>query len=340
MSSTSPHPRHAASRPHLRHVPAPVRPLLRAASLIALAVATFLLAAVFTACGPAYAATASTASTASTATASSDAPSQDSPTSPGSPEPCPAGEATGGTCGTDGAIASDGSPLTDQAAPQPSPTSDQPQRRCKGCRLTQEEYEARQADKQAAHDRAVARAERGQARRDEAARKRAEREQKRASRSSSADRTSRSSSRSGSKASTGSQTDSNAPALPGTSPDSSQAADGPGDGSQAYSSDTDASAPDASTPSDVPAHAQPPAPYDPSKDPAAVKREAARQAADAVASRRPVPTTPASSATPAAAATPHAGHSVLGTIALAGLAGTIAYRRFRSSSRHLRHQRA
>lgn len=338
MSSTSPHPRHAASRPHLRHVPAPVRPLLRAASLIALAVATFLLAAVFTACGPAYAATASTA------TASSDAPSQASPTSPGSPEPCPAGEATGGTCGTDGAIASDGSPLTGQAASQPSPASDQPQRRCKGCRLTQEEYEARQADKQAAHDRAVARAERGQARRDEAARKRAEREQKRASRSSSADRTSRSSSRSGSKASTGSQTGSNAPALPGTSPDSSQAADGPGDGSQTYSSDTDTSAPDtsapdASTPSDVPAHAQPPAPYDPSKDPAAVKREAARQAADAVASREPVPTTPSPSAT-TATATPHAGHSVLGTIALAGLAGTVAYRRFRSGSRHLRHQRA
>ena len=338
MSSTSPHPRHAASRPSSRHVPAPVRPLLRAASLIALAVATFLLAAVFTACGPAYAATASTA-TASTAT-SPTAPT--SPTSPGSPEPCPAGEATGGTCGTDGAIASDGSPLTGQAASQPSPTSDQPQRRCKGCRLTQEEYEARQADKQAAHDRAVARAERGQARRDEAARKRAEREQKRASRSSSADRTSRSSSRSGSKASTGSQTDSNAPALPGTSPDSSQAADGPGDGSQAYSSDTDASAPDASTPSDVPAHAQPPAPYDPSKDPAVVKREAARQAADAVASHKPVPASPSTATTSPTSTSPGAGagHSVLGTIALAGLAGTVAYRRFRSGSRHLRHQRA
>lgn len=329
-------PRHAAPT----HIPTPLRLLLKAAGLITLAVATFLLAAVFTACGPAYAATASSDPAASTAT-SPTAPT--SPASPTSPEPCPPGEATGGTCGTDGAIASDGSPLTGQAASQPSPTSDQPARRCKGCRLSQEEYDARQADKQAAHDRAVARAERGQARRDEAARKRAEREQKRASRSSSADRTSRSSSRSGSKASTGSQTGSSTSALPDTSPDSSQAADGPGDGSQAYSSDTDASASDAAPlQSDVPAHARPPAPYDPSKDPAAVRREAARAAADAVASHKPVPASPSTATTSPTSPSPapHAGHSVLGTLALAGLAGTIAYRRLRSGSRHLRHQRA
>lgn len=209
-------------------------------------------------------------------------------------EPCPAGEATGGTCGTEGALTGpDATTPTDT----PSQATEAPARRCKGCRLSQEEHDARQADKQAAHDRSEARRQRGAERRAEAQRRREERAARRSSRSS----TAKSSRSHTSKASESSSDGPGSQDGTSTSADTSSASeDAPETLSDAPTSDdtatSDTDAPAASapyTPLEIPEASRRPAPYDASKDPFEVRREAARQAADAVnrtADRARVPT--------------------------------------------------
>ena len=220
-------------------------------------------------------------------------------------EPCPAGEATGGTCGTEGQIAGPDTPST--TTDQPAPSTDAaptPQRRCKGCRLSQEEHDARQADKQAAHDRAQARKQRGAERRAEAQRKREERAARKSSKSS----TSKSARSHASSASESPVDGSNSQDGTSTPADTSSAAeDAPGASTDAATpddtapSDTDAPAASAPyTPLEIPEASRRPAPYDASKDPFEVRREAARQAADAVnhsADQVKVPSTSSTSST-------------------------------------------
>lgn len=273
-TAQQPTPTHPTTSPRTDHTMSPHRsPLTRALTCTAYFLGLLLLVALWTVYGPSYDAQATPLPT------TSDTPATTS-------DPCPAGEATGGTCGTEGPVnAPDASTPTD-TSPSDS-ASPQTQRRCRGCRLTQEEYDARQADKQAAHDRAEARRQRGAERRAEAQRKREERAARKASRSSSSSHTSSHHS-TGSKASESSSEGLPAQDSTSTQDDSSQTAQ------DAPEASTDASAADTSDSSDAPADSAPhapleipeasrrPAPYDASKDPFEVRREAARQAADAV----------------------------------------------------------
>lgn len=281
-----------------------------------------LLTALWTVYGPSYDAQAAPLTTDAT-------PSQAAPS-----EPCPAGEATGGTCGTEGAL----NPPSDASTDSPSP-SDTPQaptqRRCKGCRLSQEEYDQRQADKQAAHDRAEARKQRGAERRAAAERKREERAARKSSKPSPA-KSSRSHASDGSHpSSNGPESSSDAPnAQDGTSTpaDTSEAAQG-ADSTSSDSSPADGSdSPAASapyTPLEIPEASRRPAPYDASKDPFEVRREAARQAADAVNSSASHSTSPDQVKAPAPTSTSSTGHwaeqmptwalALIGFLAAAGI---------------------
>ena len=220
--------------------------------------------------------------------------------------PCPAGEATGGTCGTEGALTGpDATTPTDT----PSQATEAPARRCKGCRLSQEEHDARQADKQAAHDRAEARRQRGAERRAEAQRRREERAARRSSSTHPAPR---------SKTAHSASDGSSAPSPTDTTSTGSQAAqDAPGAPSDDVSSDDTAASPDTDyppaasapyTPLEIPEASRRPAPYDASKDPFEVRREAARQAADAVNRTADRSSSPSDRVAPAHPATaPHSG---------------------------------
>lgn len=239
------------------------------------ATATFigllLLVALWTVYGPSYDAQAAPLASAPT----------DSATATTS-EPCPAGEATGGTCGTEGALTDpDASTPTDS----PSQATEAPARRCKGCRLSQEEYDARQADKQAAHDRAQARRQRGAERRAEAQRKREERAARKSSSTNSGShpRTTANGSESSSEGPTGGDGTSTPADTSSAAEDAPEASTNAATSDDTTSSDTDAPAASAPyTPLEIPEASRRPAPYDASKDPFEVRREAARQAADAV----------------------------------------------------------
>lgn len=262
-----------------------------------------------------------------------------SPTTSEAAEPCPAGEATGGTCGTEGQVAGPAAPSTSpsDSSQTDSPTTPAPQRRCKGCRLTQEEYDARQADKQAAHDRAEARKQRGAERREEAQRKREERATRKSSKTSTSPKSSRSHT---SKASESSSNGSNAQDGTSTPADTSSAAeDAPETLSDAPTSDdttsSDTDAPAASAPYaplEIPEASHKPAPYDASKDPFEVRREAARQAADAVNHSSDQVKAPSTTPAPTAAA-PHSGYWAeqlptwaLGLIGFLAASGLIVYK--------------
>ena len=254
-------------------------------------------------------------------------------------EPCPAGEATGGTCGTEGAITGpDATTPTDT----PSQATEAPARRCKGCRLSQEEHDARQADRQAAHDRAEARRQRGAERRAEAQRRREERAARKTSPTHPAPR---------SKTAHSASDGSSVPSPTDTTSTGSQAAqDAPGASSDdvssddtAASSDTDDSptAPAPYTPLSIPEASREQAPYDASKDPFEVRREAARQAADAVnrtADRAKVPSPSTSSPSPTSA--PSTGYWAeqlptwaLGLIGFLAAAGLVVYKASRPRPR-------
>lgn len=298
--------------------PNPHHPLRTALAATATFLGLLLLTALWTVYGPAYDAQAAPLTSTS--------------------EPCPAGEATGGTCGTEGA-------LSDPDAPTSStPSDDSPtpaQRRCKGCRLSQEEYDARQADKQAAHDRAEARKQRGAERRAAAERKREERAARKSSKSSpsksSRSRTSEGP-RAASDASDASESSSDAPtAQDGTStlpsqPEAAQDADSASSGSSNDPSADDSDSPAASapyTPLEIPEASRKPTPYDASKDPFEVRREAARQAADAVNSSASRSTSPDQVKAPAPTSTSSTGYwaeqmptwalALIGFLAAAGI---------------------
>lgn len=259
------------------------------------------------------------------------APLDATSTAPTASEPCPAGEATGGTCGSEGQIDGPNSPS------QSTDTTPAPQRRCKGCRLTQEEYDARQADKQAAHDRAEARKQRGAERRADAQRKREERAARKTSKSS----TTKSSSSRASNSAQSSSNGSNSQDGTDTPEDTSSASqDAPETSSDAPTSDdTTATSDDPGTPApyaplEIPEASHKPAPYDASKDPFEVRREAARQAADAVNhSSDRVKAPAASSPSPASTPTPASGYWAeqmptwaLGLIGFLAASGLIVYK--------------
>ena len=296
------------------------RPLIRALLTgTAYFLGLLLLTALWTVYGPSYDSQAATLPT--DATSSQAAPS----------EPCPAGEATGGTCGTEGAL----NPPSDASTDSPS-QSDTPQaptqRRCKGCRLSQEEHDARQADKQAAHDRAEARKQRGAERRAAAERKREERAARKSSKSSPA----KSSGSHASKASESSSDGSSASSPTGTTSTGSEAAqdatEASSDGVSSDDTPNSESSPAASapyTPLEIPEASRRPAPYDASKDPFEVRREAARQAADAVNSSASHSTSPDQVKAPAPTSTSSTGYwaeqmptwalALIGFLAAAGI---------------------
>lgn len=257
--------------------PDPLRTIRTALTATAAFLGLLLLVALWTVYGPSY-----DAQAAPLAPAPTDASSTAS-------EPCPAGEATGGTCGSEGALPSPDAPTSTDS---PSQATEAPARRCKGCRLTQEEYDARQADKQAAHDRAEARRQRGAERRADAQRKREERAARKTSKSSTSSKSSRSHASKASESSSDGLAASDGTATPEDTPSPSEVAESASSGDTASDSgstesDTDASddSPTASapyTPLEIPEASRRPAPYDASKDPFEVRREAARQAADAV----------------------------------------------------------
>ena len=324
-TQTTPTSKDRTMNPHRRPL---IRTLLTGTAYF---LGLLLLTALWTVYGPSYDAQAATIPT--DATSSQAAPS----------EPCPAGEATGGTCGTEGAL----NPPSDTSTDSPSP-SDTPQaptqRRCKGCRLSQEEYDARQADKQAAHDRAEARKQRGAERRAEAQRKREERAARKSSKSSPA----KSSSSHTSKASESSSDGFSASSPTGTTSTGSEAAqnatEASSDGVSSDGTPDSESSPAASapyTPLEIPEASHRPAPYDASKDPFEVRREAARQAADAV-NHAPHPSSTSEKVVPASSApSSSSGYWAeqmptwaLGLIGfLAASAGLAAYKASRSRSR-------
>lgn len=276
-STTTAQPATYPTHPSKDHTmtPSPHRPIHTLLTAAATFLGLLLLTALWTVYGPTYDAQAATLPT--SATSSQAAPS----------EPCPAGEATGGTCGTEGQIAGPNAPSTaDNSTTSPSDSSSPApsQRRCKGCRLSQEEYDARQADKQAAHDRAEARKQRGAERRAAAERKREERAARKSSKSSTPSKSSRSHTSEGHSTSEGSESSSDSlPAQDGTSTPAdtlSSSEDAPEAPSTGSDDSPTASAP--YTPLEIPEASHRPAPYDASKDPFEVRREAARQAADAV----------------------------------------------------------
>jgi hypothetical protein len=314
--------------------PSPRHPIRTAITAAAAFLGLLLLVTLWTVYGPAYDAQAAPLTSPATTTSTG--------------EPCPEGTATGGTCGSEGQIAGPTAPAPD-TAPQ---TTETPTRRCKGCRLTQEEYDARQADKQAAHDRAQARRQRGAERRAQAQLKREER----AARKSSPTKPSSKSSSSRSHASDGLHAASSAPE---SSSDASQTQDGtstPADTSEA-AQDADSAASDSSpaddsdapaasapyTPLDIPEASRKPAPYDASKDPFEVRREAARQAADAV-NHAPHPASTNSDQVKAPSAFPTTSPAggywaeqmptwALGLIGFLAAAGLVAYKASRVRSR-------
>lgn len=262
-------------------------------------------------------------------------------------EPCPAGEATGGTCGTEGQIAGPDTPST---SPSDSPQTDSsasptPQRRCKGCRLSQEEYDARQADKQAAHDRAEARKQRGAERRAEAQRKREERAARKSSKSSptTSPHSNASNASSASESSSEGLTGGDGTSTPAdTSSAAEDAPEAPTDAAtpdDTTPSDTDAPAASAPyTPLEIPEASRRPAPYDASKDPFEVRREAARQAADAVnhsadQAKAPSASSPSPASTSTSTSTPSSGYWAeqmptwaLGLIGFLAASGLIVYK--------------
>lgn len=259
-------------------------PLTRTLTYLAYFLGLLLLVTLWTVYGPSYDAQAAPLTTDAT-----------------SSEPCPAGEATGGTCGTEGPV--DGPTAPDSSPTTPSDSTPAPQRRCKGCRLTQEEYDARQADKQAAHDRAEARKQRGAERRAEAQRRREERAARKSS--STSPKSSRShaskaheSSSEGLPAQDGTSTPADTPQPP------QDASEGPSDSSDDAPADPAASTP--YTPLEIPEASRKAAPYDASKDPFEVRREAARQAADAVNHTSPSPSPDTSDQVKAPTSTPTA----------------------------------
>lgn len=300
------------------------RPLIRTLlTATAYFLGLLLLTALWTVYGPSYDAQAATLPT-------------DTPSTQAAPsEPCPAGEATGGTCGTEGALNPPSDASTD--SPTPSDTPQAPtQRRCKGCRLSQEEHDARQADKQAAHDRAEARKQRGAERRAAAERKREERAARKSSKSSPA----KSSSSHASKASESSSDGSSASSPTGTtstdSEDAQNATEASSDGVSSDDTPDSESSPAASapyTPLEIPEASRRPAPYDASKDPFEVRREAARQAADAVNSSASHSTSPDQVKAPAPTSTSHTGYWAeqmptwaLGLIGFLAAAGLVTYK--------------
>lgn len=313
-TQTTPTSKDRTMNPHRRPL---IRTLLTGTAYF---LGLLLLTALWTVYGPSYDAQAATLPT--DATSSQAAPS----------EPCPAGEATGGTCGTEGAL----NPPSDASTDSPSP-SDTPQaptqRRCKGCRLSQEEYDARQADKQAAHDRAEARKQRGAERRAEAERKREERAARKSSKTSSPSKSSHSHTSKGSHAASN---DSNAQDGTSTPSDTSEAAQSAPEASEQGDSGSDSSSSDGSpaasapyTPLEIPEASRRPAPYDASKDPFEVRREAARQAADAVNSSASHRTSPDQVKAPAPTSTSSTGYwaeqmptwalALIGFLAAAGI---------------------
>jgi hypothetical protein len=312
-TQTTPTSKDRTMNPHRRPL---IRPLLTGTAYF---LGLLLLTALWTVYGPSYDAQAATLPT--DATSSQAAPS----------EPCPAGEATGGTCGTEGALNPPSDASTD--SPTPSDTPQAPtQRRCKGCRLSQEEHDARQADKQAAHDRAEARKQRGAERRAAAERKREERAARKSSKSSPA----KSSSSRASKASESSSDGSSASSPTGTTSTDSEAAQNAAEASSdgVSSDDTPDSegSPAASapyTPLEIPEASRRPAPYDAGKDPFEVRREAARQAADAVNSSASHSTSPDQVKAPAPTSTSSTGYwaeqmptwalALIGFLAAAGI---------------------
>ena len=315
-TQTTPTSKDRTMNPHRRPL---IRTLLTGTAYF---LGLLLLTALWTVYGPSYDAQAATLPT--DATSSQAAPS----------EPCPAGEATGGTCGTEEAL----NPPSDASTDSPSP-SDTPQaptqRRCKGCRLSQEEHDARQADKQAAHDRAEARKQRGAERRAAAERKREERAARKSSKASPAKSSNSRGSSSHSSHHNGSESPSSASsAQDGTSTpaDTSEAAQGASDALSDGSQEADTRSPDASapyTPLEIPEASHRPAPYDARKDPFEVRREAARQAADAVNSSASHSTSPDQVKAPASTSTSSTGHwaeqmptwalALIGFLAAAGI---------------------
>ena len=312
-TQTTPTSKDRTMNPHRRPL---IRTLLTGTAYF---LGLLLLTALWTVYGPSYDTQAAPLPTDATSTQA--APS----------EPCPAGEATGGTCGTEGAL----NPPSDASTDSPSP-SDTPQtptqRRCKGCRLSQEEHDARQADKQAAHDRAEARKQRGAERRAAAERKREERAARKSSKSSPA----KSSSSHASKASESSSDGSSASSPTGTTSTGSEAAqdatEASSDGVSSDDTQNSESSPAASapyTPLEIPEASRRPAPYDASKDPFEVRREAARQAADAVNSSASHSTSPDQVKAPAPTSTSSTGYwaeqmptwalALIGFLAAAGI---------------------
>ena len=310
--------------PDLRHL---IRTLLTATAAF---LGLLLLTALWTVYGPSYDAQAATLPT--DTTSSQAAPS----------EPCPAGEATGGTCGTEGALNPPSDASTDSPSPSDTPQAPSSQRRCKGCRLSQEEHDARQADKQAAHDRAEARKQRGAERRAAAERKREERAARKSSKSSPA----KSSSSHASKASESSSDGSSASSPTGTTSTGSEAAqnatEASSDGVSSDDTPNSESSPAASapyTPLEIPEASRRPAPYDASKDPFEVRREAARQAADAVNSSASRSTSPDQVKAPAPTSPSSTGYWAeqmptwaLGLIGFLAAAGLVAYKASRNRS--------
>ena len=323
-TQTTPTSKDRTMNPHRRPL---IRTLLTGTAYF---LGLLLLTALWTVYGPSYDAQAAPLPTDAT-------PTQAAPS-----EPCPAGEATGGTCGTEGQISDptsqpDSSQATDKDTASPSDTTTSPstQRRCKGCRLSQEEYDQRQADKQAAHDRAEARKQRGAERRAEAQRKREERAARKSSKSSTQKSSNSRGSSSHSSHHNGSESpssDSSAQDGTSTPADTSEAAQEASDAISDGSQGADTSSPDASapyTPLEIPEASRRPAPYDASKDPFEVRREAARQAADAVNSSSSHSTSPDQVKAPAPTSTSPTGYwaeqmptwalALIGFLAAAGI---------------------
>lgn len=309
-TQTTPTSKDRTMNPNPHH---PLRTLLTAAATF---LGLLLLVALWTVYGPSYDAQAATLPTDTTS------------------EPCPAGEATGGTCGSEGQIAGptqpDSSQDTDKDATSPTPSN---QRRCKGCRLSQEEYDQRQADKQAAHDRAEARKQRGAERRAAAERRREERAARKSSKTSSPKSTSPKASHSSDDSSAPESSSDSSTTQGGTSApsDTSQAAQDAPEASEQDDSSSEGS-PAASapyTPLEIPEASRRPAPYDASKDPFEVRREAARQAADAVNSSASHSTSPDQVKAPAPTSTGSTGYwaeqmptwalALIGFLAAAGI---------------------
>ena len=318
QTTTSPTSKDRTMSPHRRPW---IRTLLTGTAYF---LGLLLLTALWTVYGPSYDAQAAPRPTAATSTQA--APS----------EPCPAGEATGGTCGTEGQIAGPStSAPTGQSSATADDTSTTSQRRCKGCRLSQEEYDARQADKQAAHDRAEARKQRGAERRAAAERKREERAARKSSKTSTSKSSNSHGSSSHSNHHNGSESSSDASSAQdgtSTSADTSEAAQDASDALSEGSPSADTDSPAASapyTPLEIPEASRRPAPYDASKDPFEVRREAARQAADAVNSSASHSTSPDQVKAPAQTSTSSTGYwaekmptwalALIGFLAAAGI---------------------